>query len=643
MLKTTGKTTRPFRLLGPLVAALLGCLLILDGAPTASAAPAWLPAADLSAPGKDATNTAVAMDDAGDTVAVWERQDTLSSNLNVQVATRSPGAGFSAPADLSHVSTEPDVAMTPAGETVAVWRHFDVNSGNYVIQTSTRPPGGSFSNPVNVSTSVAAAIPQNLQVAVNAAGDTALVWTQFDPGSGLSPNPSFVGASVRPAGGSFSPPVQISPTPLVAGQSASHPRAALDAAGDTTVVWSYQGGTNSVIQAATRPVNGSFSPPTPLTAVGADAFSPDVAMDSAGDAIAVWAHSDGTNFIAQGSSSQAGGPFAAPVDLSGAGANASSPQVAMTPSGAATVVWARPDSGGYSVIQASTGSPGGSFSSPVTLSATGHNADFSELAVSPSGGATVVWKRSDGTNDIVQAAIRPAGAGFAPAVDLSASGQGAEVPEVAMDGEGDATVVWRRSNGTDNIAQYAGYDADVPELRSLSIPSSGMVGTPVSFSVTPFDVWPIASTSFGFGDGTGAEGASVSHTYMTKGTYQVTVTSEDAAGTPVSAGGTISILPSNQFAIGRLSLNRRKGTGSFAVTVPGPGRLVLAGKGVKKVTKRVKRAGKVKLPIRARGKALERLLREGKVRVPLAISFTPDGGTTLFKHKTVTLIKKQSG
>ncbi len=618
-------------------AALLGCLLCLLGASPAWAAPAWLPATGLSAPGRDAANPTVAMDEAGDSVAVWERQSG-SIATDVQVSTRSPGAGFSAPLDLSPASSEPEVAMAPAGEAVAVWRRFDGTS--YVIQAATAPPGGSFSAPVDVSSAETTAAPQGLQVALNAAGDVALVWVQKDPNS-PDPGQFSVLASVRPAGGAFSAPTIVSPQPLTVGNQAESPRVAIDAAGDVTAAWDYFDGTNRVIQAATQPAGGSFSLPVSLTSDGADAFSPAVAMDSAGDAIAVWARSDGTNDIIEASTASPGGSFSTSTSLSEPGEDAGSPRIAMAPGGAATAVWVRKDAGESWIAQASTGSAA-AFSSPVDLSATGRSAFDPEVAMDAAGGATAVWHRSDGANSIAQAAASSPGAGFSAPLDLSAPGEDAVLPRVAMDGAGDATAVWWRSDGANRIVQAAGYDADAPQLRNISIPSSGMVGEPVSFSVSPFDIWPIASTVFDFGDGASAPGTSVPHTYTAKGTYHVTVAASDAAGTPVTAAGTIAILPSNRFAIGRLSLHRRKGTGTFVVTVPGPGKLVLSGKGVKKSSRRVKGAGAVKLPIRARGKALERLEKRGKVRVALAISFTPDGGTTLVKHKKVTLIKKLS-
>ncbi len=62
-------------------------------------------------------------------------------------------------------------------------------------------------------------------------------------------------------------------------------------------------------------------------------------------------------------------------------------------------------------------------------------------------------------------------------------------------------------------------------------------GYPVTFSVNPFDVWPIASINFAFGDDTSMAGTSVSHTCSAAGTYEVTVTASDAAGNHGTTAG----------------------------------------------------------------------------------------------------------
>jgi len=624
------------RVLGVALFASLACLLTSS---PAAASPAWLAPADLSVPGRDSTEPVLAMDESGETVAVWERQSESEVGQVVQAATRSPGAAFSAPLELSNAADEPTVAITPSGEAVAVWRHFfqeeveEKPKGFYAVQASYRPAGGSFSAPVNVAVTPSNDLPQDIHVAIDAGGDTAVVWTQEEP---ELKDASIVKASLRPAGGSFAQPVSVSPTPLVAEHPASDPRVAIDAGGETMAVWTYYNGTNDAVQAARGTVAGGFSAPLELSASGQEAASPSIALSPAGEATAVWAASNGTNHVIEAASAQPGSGFSTPLPLSAPGQNAFEPAVATSPSGAQIAVWTRYDGANY-IIEAAGGT-GGSFTSPLALSEPGEEAVRPQVSESRSGSAAIVWQRSNGSNEIVQAVVGSPGNFSAPA-SLSATGQDSLFPMVAVDGEGDAAVVWR-AEGESKVIQAAGYDADAPILRGLSVPHSGTVGVPVTFSASPFDVWPIASTSFSFGDGSIAEGTSVSHVYILPGTYQVTVTAKDPAGSAVSGGGTISVRPPNEFAIGRLSRNRRRGTAVLAVSVPWAGRLALSGKGVRKAVRRPQRPATVKLPIVARGAARRRLRTQGAARVSLAITFTPSGGEVRVERKRVALVEK---
>jgi hypothetical protein len=80
----------------PVLLALLGTLAIaLFGPASALAAPTWLAPVNLSAPKHGAFNPQVAIDAAGDAVAVWERFD--GTNFIIQSASRPAGGSFSAP------------------------------------------------------------------------------------------------------------------------------------------------------------------------------------------------------------------------------------------------------------------------------------------------------------------------------------------------------------------------------------------------------------------------------------------------------------------------------------------------------------------------------------------------------------------
>src|SRR5262249_28514867 len=99
--------------------------------------------------------------------------------------------------------------------------------------------------------------------------------------------------------------------------------------------------------------------------------------------------------------------------------------------------------------------------------------------------------------------------------------------------------------------------------------------------------------------------------------------------------------PSNQFRFGKGKLNKKKGTATVAVILPGPGVVQLAGsKKVKKGSKTAKGAGTVKLLVKAKGKALRSLNRSGKAKVKAKFTFTPAGGSAASKTKTLKLVKK---
>ncbi len=99
-------------------------------------------------------------------------------------------------------------------------------------------------------------------------------------------------------------------------------------------------------------------------------------------------------------------------------------------------------------IAAVSGMGSATFSAAVDLSAPGQKASEPQVAVGPDGATTITWRRSNGTNNIIQAATRPAGsATFSAAVDLSAPSRDAFDPQVAVGPDGATTITWTRSDG----------------------------------------------------------------------------------------------------------------------------------------------------------------------------------------------------
>ena len=224
-------------------------------------------------------------------------------------------------------------------------------------------------------------------------GSTIVVWIRNDG------NHNTVQAAIRPpGGGAFGTPIDLS-TP---GQNASDPDVATGADGTTTAVWQRYNGANTIVQAATRPAGGTFGTPVDLSTPGQDAGYPDVAIAPDGTTTAIWQRYNGSNTIVQAATRPAGGTFDTPVDLSTPGQNAFQPQITTGPDGTTTAVWRRFD-GANTIVQAATRPAGGAFGTPVDLSTPGESAYEPAVATGPDGTTTAVWDRYDGSNTIVQA------------------------------------------------------------------------------------------------------------------------------------------------------------------------------------------------------------------------------------------------
>jgi len=260
------------------------------------------------------------------------------------------------------------------------------------------------------------------------------------------------------------------------GQDAWGPQVAAGPDGAVTAVWYRRDGRNSRVQVATLAPDEYWSPPTDLSLPGEDASDPQVAMGDRGTAVVVWRRWDGTHYRVQASSRGENGKWSVPVNLSKAGEDAWDPQVAMGLHGMAVVAWRRSDGTSHQV-QATTRVAYGPWSSPVMLSTLGGDAWDPRVAVGSDSTATVVWSRSDGSNERMQATTRAPNGSWSPAVTLSAAGADALNPQVVVGPDGAATAVWRsRDGGSDRI-------------QTSSRPAKGDWSIPATLSTVSGDVY----------------------------------------------------------------------------------------------------------------------------------------------------------
>src|SRR5205085_11257930 len=81
------------------------------------------------------------------------------------------------------------------------------------------------------------------------------------------------------------------------------------------------------------------------------------------------------------------------------------------------------------------------------LSNSGQSVNSVAVAADAQGTLGAAWSRSEGTNNRIEATVRPPGGPFGPLQFLSGAGAGANAqqPAAAFDSHGDAVVVWARN------------------------------------------------------------------------------------------------------------------------------------------------------------------------------------------------------
>lgn len=123
-----------------------------------------------------------------------------------------------------------------------------------------------------------------------------------------------------------------------------------------------------------------------------------------------------------------------------------------------------------------------------------------------------------------------------------------------------------------------------------------------------------------------------------------TIPNSSAAGADGSDIGAHELQPSNGFALGKLTKNKKKGTATLAVTLPVPsaGTLSLSGKGLKAQTLAIAGQAEVKLKVLAGSKSVRKALRKkGKRKVQIKVTYTPTGNSAATQIRKAKLVKKK--
>lgn len=537
------------------VLATVICIWLLAAA---GAQAQWLSPVNISESGENAGVPRVVLDAAGDATAVWDRWN--GSDTVVETAYRPAGGNWSAPVQLSEAPNEgssegavdsatPSIAVDANGDVSVAWERYA--GTEILVQADYRPAGGGWQAPVDIGSGPLGPHCEPW-IAVDHAGDATVVWKDGET----------LESAYRPAAGSWQSPV------LVATEAVGTLRAAVDTRGDATATWMHYDGSKYVTETSYRPAGGSWETPTSLSESGEEGGDPQIALDAAGDTLVVWdGHTMPFPDMVRAAYRPSGGSWQSAEDLSAPGEDIQELRVGLDGDGDALVAWSgsSKEVGGYTLVRTAYKPAGGAWGEPETISAAGQNAFPSDLAFDAAGNAALVWQRYNGSNNIMQASYRPAGGGWEAAANISESGKNADDAAVVLGApgdaraaaEGDATIVYTSSEGEGcDVAegprctkhpivtvQAAGYDVHDSPVGDVEVPETGTAGTPVEVTLPTEDVFsPVLE--FGDGASSSSDGKTL-HTYSEPGTYTVTFSGTEVLGYRSTVHRTIVIEPAS--------------------------------------------------------------------------------------------------
>lgn len=278
-------------------------------------------------------------------------------------------------------------------------------------------------------------------LAVGAGGAAAMIWraNQYSPSSEVK-------AAVHEPGAAWSAPVSLAP-----GAYAFEPRIAVGADGSATATWLERdaaSGSPAVVRAARRPAGGSWTSATTISSPTDNAtLSLEVGVDAAGNAVVVWLSQElGQSTGRFMAALRRGGTWQTPTALGDPIQDPDQLTLDVAASGNATAAWVRSDGTNKRIVTTSL-STSGTWSAPNDLTFGGVDTDFPRVAVDAQGDATLVWRRRDNPI-VVQAATRAASGDWTSPTTVSNAAEHALGASVDVDAAGNATAAWR-SSGSD--------------------------------------------------------------------------------------------------------------------------------------------------------------------------------------------------
>jgi hypothetical protein len=398
----------------------------------------------------------LAIDDAGNALAVWDQSNGTASQIHANryasgwATAEIIGPGAGSPPLGAFI---PSIGFDAVGNAFVAWHQNDAPgapTGSFNVWWTRSTGGGAFVSPAQLSNGESAG---PVQIAVNTAGNAVAAWSQLDPAT--TGSVAHVWSSYFTPGGGWTAPQRIVSKVDTASTKV---QVAIDSAGNAIAVWMQPdvlgAGARLDIWATRYVAGGGWEMPQLIEADNAgNATDPQIAMEPNGNAFALWQASDGTrtNIWANRFVKGTGWGTAALIETSDVGP-AFATRVVADGIGNAIAVWVQYLGPTVQSIVANRYSGGAwGTAAPLELDDSG-DADTPQLAINAAGVAHAVWVqyRNGSRYEVMTNQFVPGSGWGTPTMistEAAPAGQSAYSPQIAVNATGIAQAVWGRPDG----------------------------------------------------------------------------------------------------------------------------------------------------------------------------------------------------
>lgn len=429
--------------------ALFGTILIGCGGGSATSSisdkKAWKGAKLLETKNGDAHNPEIKFDDDGNAFVVWEQEDNggISSIYANRYNSKKGWGGAVLLENSNGRAFYPKIDTNHNGNAFVVWQQ--KNPGFFSIYSNRYVSGSGWKQAVLVEQKSEDAL--DPKIAFISYGEAMAVWSQHDKNGN-----SYINANHYYLGSGWDKPVLLNAN---SGNHSYQSKIAADSSGNAIAVW-IQGYS---LYASRYTDSSGWSPIFSLENSNGDVEDIQIASDNDGNAFVIWnqrkqSHYGTTSIYVNRYS--VGSGWSGAILLENSDKNAYNPQIAFDSDGNAIAVWKQYDKNGNCGIYASNYTLGDGWSKAVLIKGSNKGASNPHIALDNKGNAIAVWQQKDSSNHwSIYASRYVAGSGWGK-ITLLENGDGdAKNPKIDIDNNGNAIVVWEQTDSNGHWSIYA--------------------------------------------------------------------------------------------------------------------------------------------------------------------------------------------